>query len=60
MPSTVEGQKLELVEQVKTLSLKVDHIKSSLYQGIHKEYTDFYPSTQVSDVFDVVFAVQQC
>jgi len=37
---------MELVEQVKTLSLKVDHMKSSLYQGIHKEYTDFYPSTQ--------------
>jgi len=46
MPSASDDKTLELVEQVKTLSLKVDHIKSSLYQGIHKEYTDFYPSTQ--------------
>jgi len=46
MPSATDDNTLELVEQVKTLSLKVDHIKSSLYQGIHKEYTDFYPCTQ--------------
>lgn len=47
MPSSATGDKMtDIVEQVKTLSLKVDHIRSSLYQGIHKEYTDFYPSTQ--------------
>lgn len=40
--------------QVKTVSQKAEHIKATIYQAIHKEYSDFFPSKSQNDLLKLV------
>ncbi|XP_065654056.1 centromere/kinetochore protein zw10 homolog isoform X2 [Hydra vulgaris] len=43
-----------LVEEIKAVSQKAEHIKATIYQVIHKEYRDVFPSKTQQDLLRVM------